>query len=137
MASTASRLAGGICGEYTAAMSNTPSSQRKNFPILRAIGRFARGAVANWLQRHQLPFNFWLHMVGIPLALTGFVVVFFEPWWGLAAIVVGYLLQYIGHRAEGNDLGEWAGIKRLLGLPCVAISPRWQQEAVAESSQPA
>ena len=132
-----SLLAGGSGVEYTAAMSITPDSQRKNFPMVRAIGRFARAAVANWLERHQLPFNFWLHMVGIPLALAGFVVVFFEPWWGLAAIVIGYLLQYIGHRAEGNDLGEWAGIKRLLGLPCVAISPRWQQRTVAESSQPA
>ena len=30
-------------------------------------------------------------------------------------------------RVEGNDVGEWAAIKRLLGLPCVAISPRWQK----------
>jgi hypothetical protein len=27
---------------------------------------------------------------------------------------------------EGNDVGEWAGIKRLLGLPYISISPRWQ-----------
>lgn len=108
-------------------MSNTQVSRRYRFPIARAIGRFARRAGANWRERHQLPFNFWIHMVGIPLAMTGFVLLFFEPWWGLAAIVVGYLLQWIGHRAEGNDVGEWAGIKRLLGLPCVSISPRWQQ----------
>jgi hypothetical protein len=53
------------------------------------------------------------------------------PWteWyiGVSAFVLGYLLQYIGHRAEGNDVGEWAGIKRLLGLPYVSISPRWKQ----------
>ena len=48
------------------------------------------------------------------------------PWyWGVGGLIVGYLLQYVGHRAEGNDVGEWAGIKRLLGLPYVAISPRW------------
>jgi len=41
--------------------------------------------------------------------------------------VAGYFLQWLGHRAEGNDVGEWAGIKRLLGLPYVAIAPRWQQ----------
>src|SRR5579862_2292604 len=116
-------------------MSNTPSPERKGFPIFRAIGRFALRAVANWRERHQLPFNFWLHMVGIPLSMAGVVLLFFEPWWGLAGFVVGYLLQYIGHRAEGNDMGEWAGIKRLLGLPCVAISPRWQQPA--ESSHAA
>jgi hypothetical protein len=110
-------------------MSNTDDPQRRNFPIARAIGRFARRAVANWRERHQLPFNFWIHMIGIPLAMAGIVLLFFaEWWWALAAIAVGYLLQWIGHRAEGNDLGEWAGIKRLLGLPCVGVSPRWQQQ---------
>ena len=42
------------------------------------------------------------------------------------AIILGYVLQYVGHCVEGNDLGEWAGVKRLLGLPYVGISPRWQ-----------
>src|SRR5262249_4638035 len=80
-----------------------------------------------WLLRHQLPFNFWIHMVGIPLAVAGVVLLFLAPWyWGVGAFFLGYLLQYVGHRAEGNDLGEWAGIKRLLGLPYVGVSPRWQ-----------
>jgi len=57
------------------------------------------------------------------------VVLFFAwPWsdwyWGAAAFVLGYVLQWIGHRVEGNDLGEWAAIKRLLGLPYVAIAPK-------------
>ena len=42
----------------------------------------------------------------------------------VGAFVLGYLLQYLGHCVEGNDLGEWAGIKRLVGLPYVGISPR-------------
>ena len=42
-----------------------------------------------------------------------------------AGLVVGYLLQYVGHRAEGNDVGEWAAVKRLLGLPYVGVSPRY------------
>jgi hypothetical protein len=83
--------------------------------------------------RHQLPFNFWLHMVGIPLAMTGVLLLLALPWWGewywgVAAFVVGYLLQWVGHRAEGNDLGEWAAIKRLFGLPYVGIAPRWGRE---------
>src|SRR5262249_11145668 len=115
------------------AMSNSDSSQRRNFRLLRAISSFPRRAIANWRERHQLPFNFWLHMLGIPLAMAGLVLLFFEPWWGFGGFVVGFLLQFIGHRAEGNDLGEWAGIKRLFGLPCVAISPRWQQPAESSS----
>ncbi len=68
-------------------------------------------------------------MVGIPLAFAGLLLLFVPdvPWyWGAAGLVVGYLLQYVGHRAEGNDVGEWAAIKRLLGLPYVGVAPRWQ-----------
>jgi hypothetical protein len=79
------------------------------------------------MERHQHPFNFAIHMLGIPLAVVGVVLLFFPPWyWGVGAIFLGYLLQYIGHAVEGNDVGEWALIKRLLGLPYIAVSPRWQ-----------
>jgi hypothetical protein len=95
-------------------------------PPRRPLRAFLRRRLNGWMLRHQLLFNFWLHMVGIPLALTGVVLLFVVDWyWGVAAFVVGYLLQWIGHRAEGNDVGEWAAIKRLLGLPYVGISPRW------------
>jgi len=88
----------------------------------------------NWLARHRHPFNFWIHLVGIPLALLGVMLLVAQEWyWGLAALVVGYLLQLAGHRVEGNDVGEWAAIKRCLGLPYVSISPRWQQ---ADSNRP-
>ena len=51
-----------------------------------------------------------------------------EGWyWAAMALIAGYVLQYVGHRVEGNDVGEWAAIKRLLGLPYVSISPRWQR----------
>jgi Protein of unknown function (DUF962) len=86
-----------------------------------------RRALANWRQRHQHPFNFAIHLVGIPLAVAGAVMMGFLPWyWGVPAFVLGYLLQFVGHCVEGNDLGEWAGIKRLFGLPYVAISPSRQ-----------
>jgi hypothetical protein len=85
-----------------------------------------RRILRNWLERHQHPFNFWIHMAGIPIAVAGVVLFFFVPWyWAASALVFGYLLQYLGHRVEGNDVGEWAAIKRMLGLPYVSISPRW------------
>jgi hypothetical protein len=93
-------------------------------------GRPLRKVLGNWLLRHQNPFNFWIHMIGIPMAVAGVVLLFFLDWyWGVAAFVLGYVLQYAGHCVEGNDLGEWAGIKRLLGLPYVSISPRYAQSA--------
>jgi hypothetical protein len=103
---------------------STPPSP--NRPVLRWLGKRLHG----WMVRHRHPFNFAIHLIGIPLAVAGVVLLFVLPWyWGVGAIVLGYLLQYVGHRVEGNDVGEWAAIKRLLGLPYVAISPRWQAEA--------
>lgn len=48
-----------------------------------------------------------------------------DLWWrpGLL-LLLGYALQYTGHRCEGNDMGEIILLKRLLGRPYVAISPR-------------
>jgi hypothetical protein len=110
--------------ESTAGVHSTPVQARRR-PVLN----FLRRAIKNWRERHRLPFNFIVHLVGIPLALSSIVLFFVLPWyWGLGALIFGYLLQYIGHMAEGNDLGEWAGIKRMLGLPYVGIAPRWQQD---------
>ena len=104
----------------------TPAApQRPRRPLLNFLRRRLQG----WRLRHQLPFNFWIHMLGIPFAYGGLVLLFFLPWyWGVGAFVLGYVLQYIGHLAEGNDLGEWAAIKRLFGLPYVGIAPRWNPE---------
>ena len=97
----------------------TPGPQRK----------FLRRRLEGWMLRHQLPFNFWIHMPGIPLAYGGPVLLFFLPWyWGVGISALGFLLQWIGHLAEGNDVGEWAAIKRLLGLSYVGIAPRWKPE---------
>jgi len=109
---------------------NATSRPTRRRPLLT----FLRRRLEGWRLRHQLPINFWLHMVGIPMALGGvvlFIISFFSDlqwYWGVAAFFLGYLLQYIGHRFEGNDVGEWAAIKRLVGLPYVGISPRWNPE---------
>ena len=97
-----------------------------SFPIARKLLAFAGRARRNWLARHQYPFNFWIHLVGIPLAVGGVALLFLATWYyGAGAIVAGYLLQWIGHRAEGNDVGEFIPVKRLLGLPVVAIAPQY------------
>ena len=95
-----------------------------SFPIARRLLALAGRARRNWLVRHRNAFNFWIHMIGIPLALAGVVLLFVANWyWGAGAIVAGYFLQWVGHRAEGNDVGELIPLKRLLGLPVVAIAP--------------
>jgi hypothetical protein len=110
-----------------AATSPTPVPDR---PRRRPLRRILR----NWLERHRHPFNFWIHLIGIPMAVAGLFLLcagwYWDiPWyWGVGGLVLGYLLQYAGHRVEGNDVGEWAAIKRLLGLPYVSIGPRRQAE---------
>jgi uncharacterized membrane protein YGL010W len=101
---------------------------------------FLRLRLQGWRLRHQLPFNFFIHLIGIPLAVAGVVIlvglwpaqawdVAWPAWyWGVGALALGYLLQWIGHRAEGNDVGECAAIKRLFGLPYVGVAPRWNPE---------
>ena len=109
-------------------MSQAPDPPtRPRRPVLRFLGKRLRG----WLARHRHPFNLGVHLVGIPLALTGLVLLFVPGvawYWGAGGLLLGYLLQYVGHRVEGNDVGEWAALKRLFGLPYVAISPRWEAE---------
>ena len=107
-----------------------PSPQSPEPPRQRGLLSLARKARANWLLRHQNAFSFWIHMIGIPLSVAGLIAMFvYEPWWwGFAGLVFGYVLQYMGHLVEGNDMGEWVAVKRLLGLPCVAISPRYQRK---------
>jgi hypothetical protein len=101
---------------------STPSGFFQRRPLRRAL--------KNWLERHRHPVNFALHLVGIPLAFAGLALFFILSWpewlWAAAAFVGGYGLQWLGHRLEGNDLGEWAAIKRLLGLPYVGIAPQRQ-----------
>lgn len=105
-----------------------------SFPIARKVFRFAKRARRNWLARHQNAFNFWIHMVGIPVAVAGVPLLFVADWeWGVGALAVGYFLQWVGHRVEGNDVGELIPLKRLLGLPVVAIAPRY---AAAEPATP-
>jgi hypothetical protein len=93
------------------------------FPIARKFLALAGRARRNWLERHQNAFNFWIHLVGIPVAMASVPLLFVDWRWGVAALVLGYFLQWIGHRVEGNDVGEFIPVKKLLGLPYVAIAP--------------
>ena len=120
-------------------MSQTPTSAAE--PVAsshqRPLRRWLRTRLQGWRLRHQLPFNFAIHMIGIPMAVAGVFLLLAVwpaywlglpavPWyWGAGAVVLGYFLQWIGHLAEGNDVGEWAAVKRLLGLPYVGVAPRW------------
>ena len=104
---------------YPDGMSEAPKKRR--FPIARKVLR-------NWRDRHQNPFNFGIHLVGIPLTLVGIGLLFFFPWqWGVGAFVLGYVFQWVGHLVEGNDVGELIPVKKLLGLPTVSVAPQYRR----------
>jgi len=89
--------------------------------------------LANWIERHQHPASQILHAVGIPLTVAAVVLAIVQLsagawglWWRpLLLFVGGYGLQWLGHRIEGNDMGEVILIKRWRGWPYVAVSPRY------------
>lgn len=86
----------------------------------------------SWRARHMHPVSFALHAIAVPmLVLAGVLIVvqLIDGAWSLWSrpvllIVVSYLLQWIGHVVEGNDMGEVILIKKLLGRPYVAIASR-------------
>lgn len=94
------------------------------------------GWVRNWLERHQHPANRTLHAVGIPLLAAALVLALvqllqwrWDLWWRpVGLIALSYLLQWWGHRTEGNDLGEVILLKRLLRRPYVAVASRRQND---------
>jgi hypothetical protein len=52
-----------------------------------------------------------------------------DLWWRPATLLVGgYLLQWIGHLIEGNDMGEIILVKRWMGKPYIAVSPRYRRD---------
>lgn len=117
-------MAGATHGGYAVGMPGY------SFPIARRLLGFAGRARRNWLERHRHPFNFWIHLIGIPLAVAGLPLLVLADWWvGVGAIAAGYALQWVGHRVEGNDVGELIPVKRLLGLPVVPVAPQFRPTA--------
>lgn len=92
-----------------------------------------RAFIEKWPSRHQHPVSRALHAVGIPMTILAIPLVAWQlhqsdwpNWWRpLMLVVVGFGLQYIGHKIEGNDMGELVGIKKRMGKPYVEIAPRY------------
>lgn len=68
-----------------------------------------------WLERHQHPFSFYLHLVGIPMTLLAVPLLFRHRWRRAAGLFGGgYTLQFLGHLVEGNPPGEVLALQRRL-----------------------
>jgi hypothetical protein len=88
-----------------------------------------------YLERHQHVASRVLHAIGVPMTVAALVLAGvqlagwrWDLWWRPASLfVLGYVLQYVGHLIEGNDMGEVVLVKKWLGRPYVAVSPRFER----------
>ena len=81
------------------------ATQRTGDPI----GMMRRlGFVRSYMSRHRHPWNRALHVVGVTLAPVLFLVLLVNGRFGAAAaaFVLGYALQWAGHRIEGNSMRD-------------------------------
>ena len=97
--------------------------------VLRYDRRMSHGPqrwIESWLERHRSRASLVLHAIGIPLTVVAVghaVYLAVERpsaslWWiPLSVFFLGYFLQYLGHRHEGNDMGELILVKRIFGRP--------------------
>jgi uncharacterized membrane protein YGL010W len=73
-----------------------------------------RAFLVDYAQRHAHPVNAVLHILGVPMAFTGlFFLLCGRFGSGAALFSGGYFLQYLGHKAQGNEVGEVTLIKAI------------------------
>ncbi len=73
--------------------------------------------IIDYCQRHAHPVNTVLHLIGVPLVFYGLYLFFNKtPQTAVALIVLGYFFQYLGHKAQGNEVGEVTLIKKCVRL---------------------
>jgi hypothetical protein len=71
--------------------------------------------LVDYCQRHAHPINAILHIIGVPAAFTGLYFIFIgKIETGLALLTLGYFFQYLGHEAQGNEVGEITLIKKIM-----------------------
>ncbi len=70
--------------------------------------------VIDYIERHKHPVNAILHIFGVPMAFYGlFKLITGEFALGGGLLIGGYLLQWLGHLAQGNEVGEVTLIKNI------------------------
>ncbi len=80
--------------------------------VLQPVADF----VVDYIGRHKHPVNAFLHIFGVPMVFYGVYKLFCgesELAMAWTLIVFGYVLQYLGHKAQGNEVGEVTLIKKI------------------------
>ena len=75
--------------------------------LIAKIGSGVRAFVIDYSRRHNHPANACLHLIGVPMTVWGICLLLGERIIeGLCFFAGGYFLQYLGHKAQGNEVGE-------------------------------
>lgn len=75
---------------------------------------YLQAFLVDYCRRHAHPVNALLHIVGVPMAFIGLYFALTGHFGeGLGFLVIGYALQYFGHKAQGNEVGEVTLIRHL------------------------
>jgi uncharacterized membrane protein YGL010W len=76
--------------------------------------------MARYDHEHTNPWNKLLHAVGIPIILAGIVLLAMMHWrLGAALFVGGWIMNFLGHRIEGNKPAFFQGLIYFL------VGPLW------------
>lgn len=89
-------------------------AQEASCPVTGACSKVT-WFVKDYIERHAHPVNAALHIFGVPAAFAGFFYLFSgkDIGKGAALILIGYLFQYLGHKAQGNEVGEVTLLKKI------------------------
>lgn len=103
----------------------------KNRTGIRRVSKAVSRFTVDYLRRHRHPVNAALHIIGVPAAFYGFWLILksfslsqsgsrsqdsrisSNLFLGFVCVFFGYLLQYLGHRSQGNEVGEVILIKKV------------------------
>lgn len=107
----------------------------KNRTGIRRVSKAVSRFTFDYMRRHRHPVNAALHIVGVPAAFYGIWLLLksltspessrsqgSNLLTGIFCVVFGYLLQYLGHRSQGNEVGEVILIKKVAGRLKVSMS---------------
>lgn len=71
--------------------------------------------IVDYCGRHKHPVNAILHIFGVPMVFYGIYQWFVGGvYLGWVLFIGGYILQWLGHTAQGNEVGEVILIKKII-----------------------
>ncbi len=92
----------------------SPCLQELQTTLLRRVCLNTKAFVVDYCARHAHPVNASLHIVGVPMVAVGLIkLIAGRSALGCSLFIGGYVLQYFGHRAQGNEVGEVMLLKKI------------------------